>query len=205
MKLIYYFFVLLIFVMVCCSPSNNQIDSNVIRTERPYEEVEFFWTNLSDLCGNKYKGKLTKRNHDDVTFTGKELYLDVIKCNKDSVFLAFHVGDDHSRILVLSIKGRGLNLKHIHTQENGEEEVRSNYGGYTINKGLAEIQYFPADQETSIMSANAAGNIWWIELKDNEKLVYNLVRVGTDRKMQVEFDLTNNLDISLPKPWGWSH
>lgn len=203
MKLVYYFILSLFLIVASCSSSNNQIE-NIHKTEKLYEEAEFFWTSFTDLCGKKYSGTLLEKNHDDVIFTGKPLFLDIIKCTKDTIFLAFHVGDDHSRVLTLTIKGKGFELKHIHKQKDGQVEARSNYGGHTINKGLAEIQYFAADQETAIMSANAAGNIWWIELKAKNKLVYNLKRVGTDRNMSVEFDLSQPLDITLPTPWGWS-
>lgn len=68
------------------------------------------------------------------------------------------------------------------------------------NTGLADIQFFPADQETSSLISYASNNVWWVTL-DETSFTYNLRRIGTDRFFSVKFDLTKEIETPSA-PWG---
>ena len=76
------------------------------------------------------------------------------------------------------------------------------YGGQTTNSGMANLQMFPADQETTNILPAAATNVWWVELVPGKYFTYNLRRMGTDRLFSIRFDLSTAIDIP-EAPWGW--
>jgi hypothetical protein len=43
-------------------------------------------------------------------------------------------------------------------------------------------------------------NVWTVELRPGQSYVYDLQRVGTDRRFRVEFDLTRPV-TAPPPPW----
>jgi hypothetical protein len=66
---------------------------------------------------------------------------------------------------------------------------------------LANIQFFPADQETSDLIPYASNNVWWVTV-DEKSFTYNLKRIGSDRVFSVKFDLTK--EVTTPSaPWGY--
>jgi hypothetical protein len=75
------------------------------------------------------------------------------------------------------------------------------YGGTALNYGLANMQVFPADQETADLIPAATGNVWWVCLTDSV-FTYNLKRLGTDREFSLVFDLTSPVEIPEAS-WGW--
>lgn len=94
-----------------------------------------------------------------------------------------------------------IKLKHDHRHEDGSEDDITQYGGIASNTGMATIQFFPADQETTDLIPHAANNVWWITV-DEESFTYNLRRIGSDRYFSVKFDL--NKEVESPGPaWGW--
>ncbi len=66
--------------------------------------------------------------------------------------------------------------------------------------GLANIQFFPADQHTASLIPYASNNVWWVTI-DKTSFTYNLRRIGTDRFFSVKFDLTKEIEIPSA-PWG---
>lgn len=158
-----------------------------------------FWNSLQDHCGKSYEGTVAEAPEND-DFRGKKLVMHVRSCEENVIRIPFFVGEDRSRTWVLTRVGDRIQLKHDHRHKDGSEDEVTMYGGMTSNPGLANLQVFPADQETAALIPQAASNIWWISLDDN-LFTYNLRRLGTDREFRVEFDLTRPVETP-PAPWG---
>ena len=92
-------------------------------------------------------------------------------------------------------------MKHDHRHEDGTEDRVTQYGGLSSNTGMAKVQFFPADQETTDLIPYAATNIWWITL-DDTSFTYNLRRINNNSAITVKFDLTKEVETP-PTPWGW--
>jgi len=93
-----------------------------------------------------------------------------------------------------------IQLKHDHRHKDGSEDDITQYGGKSSNTGLKDIQFFPADQETSNLIPYASNNVWWVTI-DATSFTYNLRRIGTDRLFSVKFDLTKAIETPSA-PWG---
>ncbi|WP_194775082.1 hypothetical protein [Pararhodonellum marinum] len=159
-----------------------------------------FWENLLMHCGKAYAGDVIEAPAND-DFRGKSLRMYVISCTENEIRIPFYVGDDRSRTWVLSKQDGVIQLKHDHRHEDGSEDEITQYGGIAPNTGLAGIQFFPADQETSDLIPYASNNVWWITL-DEDTFTYNLRRIGSDRFFSVAFNLKQTVDSPAP-PWGW--
>jgi hypothetical protein len=166
----------------------------------PHDE---FWANVQKLCGRAYAGRLAEGSAPaDTIFQGHELVMHVRQCSDREIRIPFHVGDDHSRTWVLTRLEHGLRLKHDHRHEDGSEDEVTQYGGDTRAEGTAQRQEFPADDFTAQLVPVAATNVWTIEIVPGSRFVYALRREGTDRRVRVEFDLTQEVEAP-PAPWGY--
>lgn len=160
-----------------------------------------FWDALKKHCGKSYLGEITAGAKAGDGFTGEKLIMHVRSCDTDVIRIPFFVGENKSRTWVLTLGDDNLLLlKHDHRLRNGSEEEVTQYGGLSPNTGLANIQFFPADQFTANLLPHAANNVWWITL-DDSSFTYNLRRIGTDRLFSVRFDLTKEIE-SPGAPWG---
>lgn len=161
-----------------------------------------FWNSLTEHCGKAYSGEILEAPEND-SFRGQDLIMHVRSCDAETIKIPFFVGDDKSRTWVLSRVNDRILLKHDHRLEDGSEDEITQYGGMSTNEGLAHLQMFPADQETSTLIPAASTNVWWIEIIDGEYFTYNLRRIGTTRYFSVKFDLTK--EVETPEaPWGWN-
>ncbi|MEP2281214.1 hypothetical protein [Maribacter sp.] len=165
---------------------------------------EVFWNTLQSHCGKAYEGSLALPEEDE-NFGGKKLIMHVKSCSDTEIKIPFFVGDDKSRIWILTKNNDILTLKHDHRHEDGsEDDIEDDinfYGGTASNAGKVDIQFFPADVATQKMIPGAATNVWWITLDDNT-FTYNLRRLDTDRVFKVVMDITK--PIATPAdPWGW--
>lgn len=160
-----------------------------------------FWNTLKSHCGKAYQGEITAGATPGDDFTGKKLVMHVRTCVENTIRIPFFVGEDRSRTWVLT-RGEDnlILLKHDHRLEDGSEDEITQYGGRTPNTGLANIQFFPADQETANLISYASNNVWWITV-DEKSFTYNLRRIGSDRLFSVKFDLTKEVEAP-PAPWG---
>ncbi len=163
--------------------------------------TELFWSKLKLHCGNAYEGIITE-GADNPAFKDKKLIMHVKSCEQDRIRIPFFVGEDKSRTWVLKYENQRILLKHDHRHEDGSEDKVTQYGGWTANDGLPEIQVFPADQETAALIPLAATNVWWITI-NKDFFTYNLKRIGTDRLFTVKFDLSKPLPEKPASPWGW--
>ena len=171
--------------------------------EAPGPQQQFFQRLLS-LCGAAYEGRVVTSDDADRDFAASRLLMHVRTCSADEVRIPFHVGNDHSRIWVISRTADGLRLKHVHRHQDGSEDVLSQYGGDTVSSGTARRQQFPADRYSRELFVRedipqSAGNIWAVEVAPDQIFAYELRRPG--RFLRVEFDIT--LPVSPPPaPWG---
>jgi hypothetical protein len=161
-----------------------------------------FWQALQQHCGKAYEGQVIAAPANDTVFKNKTLLMHVKACSDDRIRIPFVVGADRSRTWVITRHASGLLLKHDHRHSDGKPDSVTMYGGYTTNSGMANMQIFPADRETTDLLPAAGGNVWWIEFVPNSHFTYNLRRLGTDRLFSIRFDLAST--VPPPEsPWGW--
>ena len=160
-----------------------------------------FWTNVQALCGQAFAGRMAAGNPQDSILGRERLVMHVLSCREDEVRIPFHVGEDRSRTWVLSRSDSGFRLVHDHRHEDGSVDAITGYGGSTEGMETATRLEFPADQYTADLVPAARTNVWAIELVPAALFVYELRRVGTDRRIRVEFDLTAPVEAPGP-PWG---
>ncbi|MEQ9310020.1 MAG: hypothetical protein RLN90_11260 [Balneolaceae bacterium] len=188
----YFIYLLILFNSSYLSAQVNNSEKN---------ESLAFWNSLTKLCDKAYSGEVIEAPEND-SFRGQDLIMHVRSCDADTIKIPFFVGDDKSRTWVLTRVNDRILLKHDHRHEDGSEDEITQYGGMSTNEGLANLQMFPADQETSTLIPAASTNVWWIEISDRMYFTYNLRRIGTPRYFSVKFDLTK--EVNTPEaPWGW--
>ena len=158
-----------------------------------------FWEALKQHCGKAYQGEVTQGMTDD--FKIGPLIMHVRACEDGTIRIPFFVGEDRSRTWVLKLKDDRILLKHDHRHKDGTEDKVTQYGGITNNSGQANLQVFPADQQTVDMLPAASGNVWWITI-DKDFFTYNLRRIGSERIFTVKFNLTKPV-ATRAAPWGW--
>jgi hypothetical protein len=172
---------------------------------RPEEPRQLFWERLNSLCGRSYEGRVVTTDPDDREMAGSRLVMHVAGCTPATVRIAFHVGADRSRVWLISrTAGGGLRLKHVHRHSDGNEDVRSQYGGDTVAPGSARRQAFPADRFSRDLFIRenipaSAANVWAIEVMPGQLFAYELRRSG--RFFRVEFDLSRTVPSPGPA-WG---
>jgi len=155
---------------------------------------------LQDHCGKSYEGTISQGMGND-SFDGKTLIMHVRSCKENEIRIPFFVGENRSRTWILRLQDGKIQLKHDHRKPDGSEDKITQYGGAASNTGLANIQVFPADEETAELIPAAATNVWWITLNE-DIFSYNLKRIGSKSNFTVEFDLTKSLETP-EAPWGW--
>lgn len=166
------------------------------------EPRDVFWANIEALCGQAFRGEVTEVGEIDPEDFAGELVMHVRECFEDEIRIPFHVGENRSRTWILTRTEEGLRLKHDHRHEDGTEEELTQYGGDTEGPGTANVQDFAADAYTADLLPEAATNVWTMEIHPGETFVYQLIRHGTDRRLRVEFDLTDEVSPP-PAPWGY--
>lgn len=165
---------------------------------------ELFWERLQALCGRAFPGRVVTTEPGDRQLAAARLVLHVARCDADAVRIAFHASQDASRVWVFARTATGLSLTHIHRGQDGREEVRSHYGGATVAPGTSRRQEFPADARTRALFqrediAEAAANIWSIEIQPGQDFSYAIDRPG--RHLHIRFDLAR--PVAPPGPaWG---
>lgn len=161
---------------------------------------DIFWETLSSHCGKSFEGKITSEGKNE-GFDGERLVMHLKKCSENELRIPFFVGENRSRTWVLTKQKDGIILKHDHRNEDSSPEELTMYGGKATNLGNSNMQFFPADQETSDMLPRATFNVWWMTV-DEKSFSYNLHLINTDRVFTVVFNLTE--EVETPgDPWGW--
>ena len=201
----YFIFAGLITLLISCNTTSTE--SSQIKDNEPINTVEdtvakAFWNELKDLQGKTFEGQLVNAPAND-EFAGKKLVMHVLYSDDETILIPFNVGDNLSRTWVFKYQNGRIELKHDHRMENGENDEVTMYGGTTTNEGMANMQVFPADQETLDVIPAAFSNVWWVTV-DSTTFTYNLRRIGTDRLFTVAFDLTKEIEKPAPS-WGWEN
>lgn len=165
-------------------------------------EQRAFWTSVRAHCSRAYEGRVafSSGSAGDTAMAGKRLVMHVRECGPNEIRIPFHVGEDRSRTWVLTRTATGIRLKHDHRHEDGTPDAITQYGGDTREPGTATRQSFPADAHTVSLNPVYGTNVWSMEIEP-ATFVYELIRVGTDRRFRVEFDLTRAVPAP-PAPWG---
>jgi hypothetical protein len=164
------------------------------------ETVEGFWDHLHQLCDQAFAGRLLASP--DGGLRGEALVMHVRECGDERIRIPFVVGDNLSRTWVLTRIGERIELRHDHRNPDGSSEEVTMYGGISPNRGSENAQIFPADDSTLDTMADNYPNVWLMEIHPEEKFVYYVRRLATDRYYHVEFDLTEPVEAP-PAPWGW--
>ena len=158
-----------------------------------------FWQLIKQHGNKAFQGEVTEGMTD--AFKNGPLVMHVKFFNDSVMKIPFFVGEDKSRTWVLTLKDDRILLKHDHRNADGSEDEVTQYGGKTTNSGKANLQVFPADQQTNDLIPLAGTNIWWITV-DKDVFTYNVRRLGTPRLFTVKFDLSKT--VTPPSaPWGW--
>jgi hypothetical protein len=163
--------------------------------------AQVFWNTLQAHCGKAYEGIIVEGKSPGNAFENKKLVMHVRSCSANQIKIPFMVGDDRSRTWIFTLEGERITLKHDHRHADGTPDKTTMYGGTSTNGGSATLQVFPADKQTIDILPTAFSNVWWISLSD-KTFTYNLNRIGSDRVVSIEFNVTN--EIAQPEaPWGW--
>jgi len=160
-----------------------------------------FWNSLRDLCGQSFEGRLVEATAGDSALAGQPLVLDMWQCYARELRIAFHVGNDHSRVWLLTPTATGLSLTHQLHSADGAVLPYTAYGGKTHESGTATVQRFLPDDGTLDRIPSAAGSVWTIEVVPRDRITYRLdSRAGV---FLVEFDLAH-IAHRPPSPWGYT-
>jgi len=160
-----------------------------------------FWTSLRDLCGQSFEGRVVEATPADSGLIGQPLVLDVWQCYAKELRLAFHIGNDHSRVWLILPSQTGLQLSHRLHAADGSQLAFSPYGGETRDAGSPTTQRFFPDQGTLDRIPASAGSVWTLEVVSHQFIRYRLdSREGT---FLLEFDLTHQAHRP-PAPWGYT-
>jgi hypothetical protein len=153
------------------------------------------------MCGQAHEGRVTLSagSTGDAAFASQTLVMHVRECGSEEIRVPFYVGEDRSREWVFTRTPTGLRLKHDHRHQDGTSDSVTMYGGDTRERGESWRQSFPADAYTASLNPLFGTNVWTVEIRDSV-FVYNLERIGTERRFRAEFDLTR-LVPAPPPPW----
>lgn len=158
-----------------------------------------FLTNIRAHCGKAYEGRMVNPMPGDSVMARARLVMHVRECG-DTVRVPFHVGEDRSRTWVLTRTAAGVRLKHDHRHADGKPDSVTQYGGDSRATGTAAQMEFAADAYTANLIPAARTNVWTVEISATQ-FAYRLRREGTDRRVNVVFDLTKPVPAP-PAPWG---
>ena len=136
------------------------------------------------------------------------MVMHVRECTTDTVKIPLHVETDRSRTWILKQTGpredAGIQLKHDHRHEDGQEDAITQYGGHTLTPGTPTRQEFPADAFSKALfersaRPNSSLNVWAIEIRPGARFIYEVTR--PNRHVRFEFDLSRPV-AAPPPPWG---
>lgn len=166
-------------------------------TPAPSGPQDVFMARLNALCGQRFEGRVVTTEAADARFASERLLMHVRDCSPAEVRIPFSVGEDRSRVWIVTRTADGLRLKHDHRHEDGTVDVLHLYGGDTTDVGTAGRQTFPVDAfSIALFNANDAAvsttNVWAMEVHPDTMFAYELRRAN--RHFRVEFDLTKPIE-----------
>jgi hypothetical protein len=163
-----------------------------------------FFSKLQLLCGKTFSGQLVADTSQSERFAGQKLLMHVRTCNENTIYIPFHVGEDHSRTWIISRTPFGLGLKHDHRNPDGTHSNLTMYGGITHTMGSEFRQDFPVDGFSQQLLLElgypqSITNVWSFFVYP-ESVSYQLSREGF--VFRVKFDTQNEVETA-PTPWGY--
>ena len=166
------------------------------------DEQQLFWENLQVHCGNAYQA-----NNADATpfyqpFDESITRVHFFNCTDSLTHIALHIGDNHSRNLLLIKTENTLRLKHDHRNEDGTEEEITMYGGDAPRPGLETRQIFWADDHTADILPQRHDNFWFLDIMNDSTFAYGVHWPIQGNSIRIEFDITQTIDTP-PTPWGY--
>ncbi len=183
-----------------CSSASRDTAADTAANSADLAAPDAYLAALRTHCGKAYEGAIDNPQPSDSAFAGQRLVMHVRGCG-DTVRIPFHVGDNRSRTWVFTRTADGVRLKHDHRHEDGSEDAVTQYGGDANDTGSATTMAFAADSFTAELIPAAKTNVWTVEITPTQ-FVYQLQRIGTDRRFRVVFDLTTPVEVP-PAPWGF--
>lgn len=166
--------------------------------------AQLFFDRLTALCGRAFEGRVVSSDAADREMAASRLVIEVRECSEREIRIPFHVGEERSRVWVVTRTAAGLRLKHSHRHRDGTAHTRSNYGGDSAGPGSARRQDFPVDAFSRDLFVredipDSIANVWALEIDPGRTLAYALRR--PNRNFRVEFDLSRPI-ANPPPPWG---
>jgi hypothetical protein len=163
-----------------------------------------WWANMRHHCDNAYTGRLALEPPGDAMLTGdEELIVHFRECSGSEMRLPFHIEVeededwDRSRTWIFTNHPDRLEIRHDHRHPDGLEHETNFYGGYTEQRGTANMQEFIL-QERTAPDGSPLG--WRIEIYRDERYTYGTIR-GGEWTWRVDFDLSRPVPVP-PAPWG---
>ncbi|MCA1802090.1 MAG: hypothetical protein LC662_06490 [Rhodothermaceae bacterium] len=189
----------------CTGPSGETADETAEEKKTAFElpdEQDAFWQNIRRHCGNAYDGRIADATPHYQGFTADRITIHFRNCPDTLMHISLHLDDNHSRNMLLTNMKGALRLKHDHRNQDGSEEVITQYGGDAPKPGLETRQIFPADNHTAHILPERADNFWFLDLMDENTLAYGVHWPKHGHSIRMEFDLSNPVDPP-PAPWGY--
>lgn len=166
------------------------------------DEQLAFWDNIREYCGNAYEGELADATPYYQNIDADQIMIHVRNCADELTHISLHIGDNHSRNLLLTKSDGNLLLKHDHRNEDGTEEEITQYGGYAEQPGLETRQIFWADDHTADILPDRADNFWFLDIMDEQTLAYGVHWPKHGHSIRLEFDISQPVEAP-PAPWGY--
>ncbi|NND45392.1 MAG: hypothetical protein HKN58_08710 [Xanthomonadales bacterium] len=192
-----------------CAAGQDAATARLAPPQSPSSQAsaKAFLAAIARHCGQSFAGEVVA-NHppaDSDPFEGVSLVMHVRDCSDGRLAVPFHVGADHSRTWLLTLRETGLQLKHDHRHEDGSPDAVTMYGGTSDTPGSVRRQEFPVDAESIEMFRRegldaSVVNTWAMEIVPDDYFLYELAR-PTGRLFQVRFDLSQPVPTP-PAAWG---
>jgi hypothetical protein len=194
-------------LLPACRSAPSEGDAPAASGGQPQQPADAFFANLQALCGKAFAGRIVADDPPTpgAPYAGKALIMHVRQCEHDRIAIPFHVGEDHSRTLLITRTASGLMLDHDRRNRDGSPDVLTLYGGVTVDAGSATRQVFPVDAKSKALfqrneRSDSVSNVWTLEIEPGRIAAYERTRPG--RRFRIEFDLTRPVPAP-PAPWGW--
>ena len=161
-----------------------------------------FFNAVKALCGQAFSGGTIEDTQNSAAYSGRKFILHIRECSDTQIKMPLHIGDNSSRILILTKGENSIKLQHDHRHADGSPDDLTLYGGSTTAEGTANAQAFPesaASIETT--KALAPTRTWpsvWSIILTSDDIVYQVVRPG--RIIRTQFKLSNKV-ANPPKAW----
>jgi len=168
-------------------------DDATLGTELENPTEQAFFNNLAQLCGQSFEGQQEYMREGRESWEDMHFVMHATVCENDSIYLPFHIDDDHSRTWMFLVEDGKLRFRHDHRDPDGTPQRSTMYGGYADDNGTAFRQYFPADDYTIDNRLSSPSSVWIVELAEDMSTYSYSLHAGDTKIFKASFDLTNPL------------